>query len=257
MAKILITGSADGLGQIAARSLVNDGHKVYLHARNELRAEQAMKKTPGASGCIVSDLSQISAVIKMSEEANAIGTFDAIIHNAAVGFNERKRIETPDGLSHVFAVNSLAPYILTALIKRPKRLIYISSQLHFSGDESLHDLSWKNRPWNGSQAYSDSKLHIILLAFAAARYWPEVVSNCVEPGWVATKMGGAGASADLASGARTQAWLAAGGATTKISGDYFYHQKPGTVKKIVYDPTLQDRFLSACEHISGITISKR
>ena len=123
-------------------------------------------------------------------------------------------------------MNTLAPYILTALIQRPKRLIYLSSGLHQSGDPSLRDLAWKERPWQGQQAYSDTKLHDVLLAFAIARRWPGVFSNALEPGWVATKMGGAVATDNLDEGHRTQVWLAmSDDAAAKVTGEYFYHLK--------------------------------
>src|SRR4029077_7180385 len=128
----------------------------------------------------------------------------AVIHNAGVGYRERRRIDTVDGLPRVFAVNSLAPYILTALITRPMRLVYVSSGMHHGADGSLEDLTWTARPWNGSSAYADSKLHNVILAFAVARKCPDVFSNAIEPGWVATKMGGPGAPDDLDGAARTQ-----------------------------------------------------
>ena len=64
----------------------------------------------------------------------------------------------------MFAINTLAPYLLTALIDRPKRLVYLSSGMHRSGDLSLEDLTWERRPWQGAAAYADSKLHDVLLA---------------------------------------------------------------------------------------------
>ena len=144
----------------------------------------------------------------IAEQVNEIGHFDTIIHNAAVGYRESKAIITEDGLPHVFVINSLAPYILTCLIKKPSRLIYISSGLHNSGDVSLKDLEWKNKTWSGINAYSDTKLHNLILAFAVARKRKNVLSNALEPGWVATKMGGSGAPDSLEKAPETQAWLA-------------------------------------------------
>lgn len=170
MTRILVTGSSDGLGQMAARLLVANGHQVVLHARNHARAAHAIAQVPGAQTALVGDLSSIAETKALAASINELGPFDAIIHNAAVGYQERERIATVDGLPHVFAVNSLAPYILTAMVKRPKRLVYMSSRLHLKGNPSLSDLTWESRRWSGMQAYSDSKLHAVLLAFAAARH---------------------------------------------------------------------------------------
>ena len=137
MARIFITGAADGLGQMAARLMVEDGHRVVLHARNETRAKEALAAVPGAEGAVSGDLSSIDECRQIAAKVNALGTFDAVIHNAGVGYRERRRIETADGLPHVFAINTLAPYILTALIRKPKRLVYLSSGMHRWGDPSL------------------------------------------------------------------------------------------------------------------------
>src|ERR1700735_2926161 len=208
MARVFITGSSDGLGQMAARLLIEQGHSVVLHARSEQRGDQALAAVPGAQSVVIGDLASIAQTRHVAEQVNRLGSFEAVIHNAAVGYQEPRRIATEDGLPHVFAVNTLAPYILTALIKRPKRLVYLSSGLHKSGDASLKDLVWEDRPWQGQQAYSDTKLHDVLLAFAVARRWTDVLSNALEPGWVATKMGGPAAPDDLNQAHRTQAWLA-------------------------------------------------
>jgi NAD(P)-dependent dehydrogenase (short-subunit alcohol dehydrogenase family) len=204
MSRVFITGSADGLGQMAARLLVEMGHHVVLHARSAARAEQALRAVPRAQAALIGDLSSIAATQALAEQVNRLGSFDAVIHNAALGYREPRRVATVDGLPQVFAVNTLAPYVLSALIDKPKRLIYLSSGLHRSGDASLDDLAWERRPWQGTAAYSDSKLHDALLAFAIARRWPEVLSNALEPGWVATKMGGAGAPDDLQAAPKTQ-----------------------------------------------------
>jgi NAD(P)-dependent dehydrogenase (short-subunit alcohol dehydrogenase family) len=240
---------------MAGQLLIQQGHTVVLHARNEQRAREALALVPEAKTVVIGDLSSIAQVRGISEQVNALGVFDAVIHNAGIGYQEPHRT-TEDGLPHVFVINTLAPYILTALIQRPKRLIYMSSGLHRSGDASLADLTWKDRPWKGQQAYSDTKLHDVLLAFAVARRWPDVLSNAVDPGWVATKMGGPGAPDDLDAGCRTQAWLAVSNdPSAVVTGQYFYHMKTRKPNPAASDVKLQEKLLDACEQISGIALS--
>ena len=253
MSRIFITGAADGLGLMAANILINEGHNVVLHARNELRVKEALVKAPGAEAALSGDLSIIDETIKLAEQVNRIGKFDAVIHNAAVGYREQKRIETPDRLPHVFAVNSLAPYILTCFIRPPQRLIYLSSALHRSGDASLRDLTWNKRSWSGYAAYADSKLHNTILAFAIARKWPAVYANAVEPGWVATKMGGPGAPDSLENAPKTQAWLATSNdPNALVTGKYFYHKKLRDANPAARDVNIQEQFLKECESLCGI-----
>ena len=114
MARVLITGSSDGLGQLAAQSLVEQGHQVVLHARNERRGMEALSAVPQAQAVVTGDLTSIAQTRGVAEQVNAQGLFDAVIHNAGIGYREPRHIATEDGLPHVFAVNTLAPYILTA-----------------------------------------------------------------------------------------------------------------------------------------------
>ena len=253
MARVFITGSSDGLGRMAAQLLVEQGHSVVLHARSDARGNEAMAAVPGADSVVIGDLSTLTAMRSVAEQVNALGRFDAVIHNAAMGYKEHKRVETGDGLAQLFAVNSLAPYVLTALITKPSRLIYVSSELHKNGDSSLKDLNWTERTWRGTPAYSDSKLHNVLLAFAVARHWPNVLSNAIEPGWVATKMGGPRATGNLDEGHRTQVWLAVSDdPKAKVTGDYFFHKEQRKPLAAARDVALQERFLAACEGMSGI-----
>jgi NAD(P)-dependent dehydrogenase (short-subunit alcohol dehydrogenase family) len=243
---------------MAAQLLIEQGHSVVLHARNQKRGQEAMAAVPGAQTVVVGDLSSIAGVRTVAEQVNSLGSFDAIIHNAAIGYQEPRRIATEDGLPQVFAVNTLAPYILTALIQRPKRLVYLSSGLHQSGDASLTDLTWERRPWQGQQAYSDTKLHDVLLAFAVARLWPDVFSNALEPGWVATKMGGPGATDDLDAGHRTQVWLAASDdPAATVTGQYFYHMRPRKPRPVTRDTRVQEALLDACKRLSGVELPPR
>jgi len=255
MARVFITGSSDGLGRMAAQLLIEQGHGVVLHARNEARGEEALSAVPGAETVVIGDLTSIAQTRKVAEQVNALGTFDAVIHNAGIGYREPRRIATEDGLPQVFAVNTLAPYILTALIKRPKRLVYLSSGLHRNGDESLKDLAWKDRPWQGQQAYSDTKFHDVLLAFAIARRWTNVLSNALEPGWVATKMGGAGATDDLDAGHRTQVWLSVSNdPAATVTGEYFYHMRLREPKPATRDTERQEKLIEACKGFSGVEL---
>ncbi len=255
MARVFITGSSDGLGRMAAQLLIAQGHGVVLHARNQQRGQEATASVPGAEAVVIGDLTSIAQTRRVAEQVNALGAFDAVIHNAGVGYREKQPIATEDGLPHVFAVNTLAPYILTALIRRPKRLVYLSSGLHQNGAASLKDLAWERRPWQGQQAYSDTKFHDVLLAFAIARRWPGVLSNAVEPGWVATKMGGSGATDDLDAGHRTQVWLAVSDdPAATATGEYFYHMRLRTPKAATRDVELQEKLIEACAGFSGVQL---
>ena len=124
MARVFITGSSDGLGLMAARLLVEQGHEVVLHGRNEGRSREALAAAAGARRVVPGDLSTIAGARALADQINKLGCFDAVIHNAGIGYRER-RVEMEPGVPSVFAVNVLAPYILTALIERPKRLVYL------------------------------------------------------------------------------------------------------------------------------------
>jgi NAD(P)-dependent dehydrogenase (short-subunit alcohol dehydrogenase family) len=239
MARILITGSADGLGQLSAKSLAEQGHQVVLHARNIERGRHAKQNVPRAEHVIVGDLSDSEETKNVVHEANAWGRFDAVIHNAGV-------YQAP--AKDIYAVNIIAPYILTCLIQKPKRLIYLSSGMHLQGRANLDKFKDSSRI-----SYSDSKLYVVMLCMAAARKWPDVYANAVDPGWVPTKMGGHGAPDDLQQGYETQTWLAASDdSRAKVSGRYFYHRAESRFNAQAADVTLQERFLGLCGDITAI-----
>lgn len=246
MARIFITGSADGLGELSAKLLVDMGHNVVLHARNLERAKDALKKIPEAENVLIGDLSSIEETKRLANHVNELGTFDAIIHNAGVNRSSAKDI---------FTVNTLAPYILTCLIQKPKRLIYLSSGMHLQGQPKLESFSKDYLDKSGikSISYSDSKLHILMLSKAVARKWKDVYSNSVNPGWVPTKMGGIGAPDNLQKGYETQAWLAVSDdENAKVTGQYFYHQKIMHCNPEAEVVILQDKFMNLCKEITGV-----
>ena len=254
MVRVFITGSTDGLGLASARTLLDEGHEVLLHARSRERAAALDKVAPHAAGIVIGDLSSAAETRDLAGQVNAHGLMDAIIHNAGV-YLSPGRVATPEGHSRTLAVNVLAPYILTALIERPARLIYLSSGMHRAASGSLRDIDWTARRWNAGAAYSESKLHITALSASVARHWPDVLSNSVDPGWVPTRMGGASAPDDLAMGGDTQTWLAASeDNAARVSGKYWHHRRPQKPAPAVTDATFQDRLTDTLAELTGVTL---
>ena len=255
MAKIFITGSTEGLGRAAAGALIDQGHQVVLHARSRERASAVYDLLPRSAGVVVGDLASAVETRSVADQVNAIGRMDAVIHNAAIS-STNGRLPTPEGHATILAVNTLAPYMLTALIDRPRRLVYFSSSMHRGGGATLRDIDWIERRWNSSQAYSDSKLYVTALAFAIARCCPDVLSNAVDPGWVPTRMGGPGAPDDFDEGYRTQTWLAiSDDSAATVSGQYWHHRRAQTPAREVSDPRFQDQLVAKLAELSGVSLS--
>jgi NAD(P)-dependent dehydrogenase (short-subunit alcohol dehydrogenase family) len=253
--RVFITGSTDGLGRAAAKTLLDEGHEVVLHARSRQRASSLADLAPRAAGVVTGDLASAAETRALADQVNKIGHMDAVIHNAGI-YREPNRGPTPDGHAKVLAVNVLAPYMLTQLIERPDRLVYLSSSMHYGGEATLRDIDWSERPWDTNQAYSDSKLFITALAFALARRWPKTLSNAVDPGWVPTKMGGAGAPDDLEEGHLTQTWLAVSDdPAAKVSGAYWHHRQPRKPAAGALDAAFQDKLIAKLAELTGVRLS--
>jgi NAD(P)-dependent dehydrogenase (short-subunit alcohol dehydrogenase family) len=230
MARIFITGSADGLGRLAAQTLLDDGHEVVVHARNRDRLTALRDLLDRGTTAVVGDLSDIEQTRALAHDVNRLGGMDAVIHNAGVYRGPQ-----------VMPVNIVAPYLLTALIDRPRRLVYLSSGAHRSGRASLSGIDWSGRT---AGSYSDSKLFVTALAVAVAGKWPDVFSNAVDPGWVPTKMGGPGAPDDLRLGHLTQEWLATSDdLDARTSGGYWHHQRRIEPHPAVRNRRFQDQLL--------------
>ncbi|MFF1301885.1 SDR family NAD(P)-dependent oxidoreductase [Streptomyces sp. NPDC058307] len=230
MSRILVTGSADGLGRAAADSLLSTGHDVVVHARNHERAAGLDALVDRGAHLVVGDFTDRDAVRRIAAELNDAKPLNAVIHNAGVW----------SGRS-VMPVNIIAPYLLTALLRGPRRVVYLSSSSHFGGHPTLNGVDWRGE---SAGSYSDSKLFVTTLAAAVARLRPGVLSNAVDPGWVPTKMGGPGAPDDLELGHRTQEWLATSDDPEALaSGGYWYHRQRQQPHRAVNDETFQDHLL--------------
>ena len=242
MPRILVTGSSDGLGRAAAKSLLDDGHSVVVHARTSGRLVALKDLLGRGAEAVVGDLAKLDEVHGLAEQANALGRFDAVIHNAGV-----------IGGPSLLPVNVVAPFVLTAEMEQPDRLIYLSSSMHHGGRADLAGVDWSGG--RASRSYSDSKLFVTALAAAVARLWPEVSAHAVDPGWVPTRMGGSGASDDLHLGHVTQAWLATSGNPEALpSGQYWHHQKTQTPHQAARDERFQAALLSSLADYTGSMI---
>ena len=254
MSRIFITGSTDGLGYAAARDLIDGGHEVLLHARSQSRADDLGDLTSQSAGVVIGDLSSAADTHKVAEQVNRIGRMDAVINNAGI-YRVSDRSTTAEGHARTLAVNTLAPYILTTQIEPPRRLIYLSSGMHRSGSSSLDDVDWLKRTWDQTQAYCESKLYVTALAFAVARLWPDVLSNAVDPGWVPTKMGGAGATDDLELGHLTQIWMAVSDdPAAAVSGRYWHHRQVEIPAAPVMDSGFQERLMGILATLTGMSL---
>lgn len=254
MSRIFVTGSSDGIGQAGAKLLADQGHKVFLHARSESRAKEAQAAVPNASGVLVGDISTIAGAKALAAEAMKAGPWDAVIHNAGLGPGAPDR-KTEDGFQSTFAVNSLAPYILTCMMDKPKRLLYLTSGLHYSGSDDFKDITWNERRWSSGQAYNDSKLHDVMLANFVARQWSDVQSCSMDPGWIATKMGGRSAPGKVSTPGQAIFEYALGQSSVvgDKTGAYFTPQGANSPQKAASDTKKQDEFVKICEELSGVS----
>ncbi len=252
MTRIFITGSTQGVGRNAAETLIAAGHEVVLHARNERSAKGVEALAAGALGIVTGDLGSLAETRNLAKQLNSIGRMDAIIHNA--GIIDDDRMMTEDGLLRVLMVNAIAPFLLSTLASRPKRLIFTGSSMHHGHDQVLDDMNWTSRRWSGSSAYGESKLLGVALANGLARGWPDVHCNSVDPGWVPTRMGGRAASDDLNKAHMTQCWLATSSdAEACVSGVYWYHLRPQEPDPKVRDPKFQAEVLKRFAELTQVS----
>jgi NAD(P)-dependent dehydrogenase (short-subunit alcohol dehydrogenase family) len=242
MTRIWITGSADGLGRATAETLLAEGHHVVVHARSRERLNAVQDLLDRGASAVVGDLSDLQQTRSVAEQVNQMGGFDAVIHNAGVYSGP-----------NVMPVNVIAPYVLTALVAKPSRLVYLSSSMHLAGRPNLQAFDSMGKRLSAS--YSDSKLFVTTLAVAIARLWPDVITSSVDPGWVPTKMGGPNAPDDLRLGHLTQEWLATSSdPEARVTGAYWHHQRRTQPHSASLDVAFQDALLKRLEQTTGVVL---
>ncbi|XVQ14270.1 SDR family NAD(P)-dependent oxidoreductase [Spirillospora sp. CA-255316] len=236
MALILVTGASSGLGHNTAKALAGEGHDVVVHVRDQARLTDA-DDTARWKGAVIGDLAELDEIRGVARQASGFGRFDAVIHNAGT-------MRSPEAI----AVNTVAPYVLTALMDKPARLIYLSSSMHRSGSTDLRRLA------AGTASYGDTKLWVTALALAIASRWTGTSSHAVDPGWVPTRMGGAGAPDDLTAGHQTQVWLATRSDLTPGTGGYWYHQQVQPPHPASQDEGFQAHLIEVLESHTGVPL---
>jgi NAD(P)-dependent dehydrogenase (short-subunit alcohol dehydrogenase family) len=241
VSRVFVTGSADGLGRLTAQSLLRAGHEVVVHARNRERAGTLDALLARGADLVIGDFADRDEVRRVAVDLDGGRPLDAVIHNVGVWSGPA-----------VMPVNIVAPYLLTALLPGPRRLVYLSSGSHYGGRPSVDGTDWQGRR---AGSYEDSKLFVTTLAAAVARLRPQSLSNAVDPGWVPTRMGGPGAPDDLDLGHQTQEWLATSDdAPALTSGGYWYHRERRRPHHAVTDHAFQHRLLQALADETGTAL---
>jgi NAD(P)-dependent dehydrogenase (short-subunit alcohol dehydrogenase family) len=241
MASICITGSTDGIGLAAARQLSKDGHDVVVHARSEERGAPVAGEL--GARLVVGDLADLDQVRAL---AGAIGRVDVLVHNAGVW----PRPGTPDsaqGFEPAFAVNALAPHLLTTLLgdRVTGRLVFLGSGMVGSGRVDPDRLGATR---DGGQAYADSKAIDVALALAWARRRPDLLVGAVDPGWVKTKLASPGAPGNVESGG---ARVARAAADPDWPGGYTGGTRAPRLPAALTDEALQDRLVAALDRLAA------
>jgi NAD(P)-dependent dehydrogenase (short-subunit alcohol dehydrogenase family) len=264
---VLVTGSTDGIGKQTALELARLGATVLLHGRNAERGQKALAEVGTATGSerldyFAADLSSLEQVRALAAQVREkYDRLHVLVNNAGVYMHERRLTE--DGLETTFAVNHLAPFLLTHLLldlltkSAPARIVNVSSALHHSARVDLDDLQGEKR-FSGFSAYCLSKFGNVLFTYELAERLAGtgVTVNALHPGGIATKLlraasGSSGAS--LEEGAATPVYLASAPEVENVTGKYFVRKQPASSAALTLDLKLRREFWAISERLAGIT----
>ena len=261
---ILITGSTDGIGKQTALELAEMGATVLLHGRNSERADRVLNEIKKATGndsieAFIADLSSLKQIRKLAEQVlYKHDRLDVLINNAGV-YETSHRI-SQDGFEMTFAVNHLAPFLLTLLLlelitkSSPGRIINVSSQVHASGID--FDNLQAEKYYSAYEAYSLSKLCNVLFTYELAERLKGtgITVNCLHPGVIGTKLlkvGWGMGGSPVTQGSKTSVYLATASELSTITGHYFVNKKPVKSSQISYDAETGKRLWCISEQLTG------
>ena len=249
MATICITGSTDGIGLATARLLLEQGHRVLVHARSEQRGRAVVEGLGGDVELVTGDLARLDDVRALAAQLADAGPLDVLAHNAGVWVRGDTPPVTVDGFETTFAVNVLAPHLLTGLLadSLTGRLLWLGSGMAGSGRPKPSALGATREP---RQAYADSKACDVALAQAWGRRLPGVASAALDPGWVPTKLASSGAPGDVADAADSLAHCCT--AADLGSAPYWKGSSATPVPGRLRDEGLQDAIALACDRLAGL-----
>lgn len=263
---ILVTGATDGIGRQTALELLRRGAYVFVHGRNAAKASKVAEELAKESGSaavtpVFADLSSMAEVRRLAKDLDgSIERLDVLINNAGVFLHERQT--TVDGHEVTFAVNHLAPFLLTHLLL-PKlrrseqgRIVTVSSIAHSRGRIDFDDLK-SEKYFHGYTAYATSKLANVLFAYDMARRLKNspMTSNALHPGVITTKLlktGFGTTGASLARGAATSVKVAMDPALQTTTGKYFADEREQTSSSTSHDLQLQQRLYEVSCELVGV-----
>jgi NAD(P)-dependent dehydrogenase (short-subunit alcohol dehydrogenase family) len=259
---VLITGATSGIGFATAKALAGAGARVVIVSRDAQRGEiarAAISRETGSSQLDVmqADLASLDSIRALAKRFQAThGSLDVLINNAGV-FEPHRRLSA-DGIEMTFAVNVVAPFLLTELLlerlrqSAPSRIVNVCSAMHASASLDIDDLQFEGRRYGMTRAYGQSKLALLMVTKELARRLrgTEVTVNAVHPGFVASNLGRLGGPVGMSwrlmrplmispeEGAKTSVYLALSPEVDGVSGGYFAKQSQAPSNPIADNPRL-------------------
>ena len=275
---VLVTGGTNGIGKATAIGLAALGARVGITGRDQARTEATaagIRAAPGspAVDAFAADMSVQAGVRRLAAQVlDAYPRLDVLVNNVG-GFWAHRHV-TADGLEHTFALNHLAPFLLTNLLldrltaSAPARIVTVSSGAHARGRIDFDDPQGE-RNYSGQRAYSQSKLANVMFTYELARRLEGtgVTATVLHPGVVHTSFGAEDQAAYLAvmirvarlfmktpaQGAGTPIYLASSPKIEGTTGRYFVNRKPKTSSKASYDTTAAGRLWQVSADLAGMT----